>query len=152
MIVNQDKKAVKKKKKDLKKKKPEYIYAVGRRRTAVARIRLFVDKKGGIEVNGQPVEKYFPGKLMQVQYQSPLRTCNVIGKYLITVKVFGSGIQGQLGAVIHGITRVLVKLDEEKFRPVLKKRNFLTRDPRMRERRKVGTGGKARRKKQSPKR
>lgn len=132
--------------------KAKYIFAIGRRKTARARVRLYAHKKGEIEVNGVPIEKYFPTEPEKAIYLSPLRTCNVIGKYLTTVKVEGSGKAAQLGAVIHGISRALVKLDKEKFRPILKKRGFLIRDPRSKERRKAGTGGKARRQKQSPKR
>lgn len=82
----------------------------------------------------------------------PFRATNTIGKYSLTIKVEGGGKSGQLEAVVHGISRALQLLDKEKFRPILKKKGFLTRDARVRERRKVGTGGKARRKKQSPKR
>jgi len=141
-----------KKSKSKKTKKSSFIYAVGRRRTASARVRLFPHKKGEIIVNEKPIKEYFPGEVFEKIYFAPLRTANVIGKHLITVKVKGSGKTSQLGAVVHGISRVLTKLDEEKFRPVLKKRGFLTRDPRKRERRKAGMGGKARRKRQSPRR
>ncbi|OGD54556.1 30S ribosomal protein S9, partial [Candidatus Beckwithbacteria bacterium RBG_13_35_6] len=129
-----------------------YLFAVGRRKEAIARVRLYPKQKGEIEVNGMPIEQYFPGETAKRYYLEPLRTCNVIGKYLITVKISGSGKISQLGAVIHGISRVLVKLEGEKFRPILKKRGFLKRDSRTRERRKVGMGGKSRRKRQSPKR
>jgi len=135
-----------------KKSNNSYIWAVGRRKSAIARVRLFPNKKGETLVNEKPIEKYFPGEVLKKFYLSPLRACNVVGKYLITIKVEGSGTKGQLDAVVHGISRVLIKLDKENFRPVLKKKGLLTRDPRTRERRKVGTGGKARRKKQSPKR
>lgn len=128
-----------------------YIPAVGRRRKAIARVRLF-RKKGDTLVNDKPIVKYFPGKVAKVLYMEPFRICNVIDKYHATIKVTGSGKAGQLGAVIHGLSRSLVKANQEKFRPILKKKGFLTRDPRKKERRKVGTGGKARRKKQSPKR
>lgn len=153
-MVAKSEKTTKKKKqgRPRKTKKESYIYAVGRRRTAAARVRLYPRKKGGITVNNKPIEEYFPGEVLKKLYLAPLRTCNVIDKYLITIKVGGSGKIGQLGATVHGISRVLVNLDKEKFRPILKKRGFLTRDSRMKERRKVGTGGKARRKKQSPKR
>lgn len=130
----------------------KYIHAVGRRRSAVAKIRLYQAKTGGITVNDKPIEAYFPGEIAKKIYLEPLRTCNVIGKYLITIKVKGSGKMGQLGAVVHGLARILAKLDIEKFKPILKTRGLLTRDSRTRERRKVGMGGKARRKKQSPKR
>lgn len=132
--------------------KADYISVVGRRRTAKARIRLYPHKKGDILVNDLPIEQYFPGEMAKKLYLEPLRTCNVIGKYLITIKVNGSGKMGQLGAVVHGMSRALIELDKEKFRPIIKDRGFLTRDSRMRERRKVGMGGKARRRKQSPKR
>lgn len=140
------------KKKTKKDKKEKYLYAIGRRKTATARVRLYIAKKGEVEVNGKPIENYFPGEISKIMYLSPLKTCNVIGKHLITIKVKGAGKAAQAGAVVHGLARVLVKLDEEKFKPILKKRGFLTRDPRMKERRKAGTGGKARRQKQSPKR
>lgn len=134
------------------KAKKGYVFAVGRRKCAVARVHLYIDEKGDIEVNGVRIEEYFPGEVDRSEYLEPLRTCNVIGKHKITIKVEGSGKRGQLGAIVHGMSRCLVKLDDEKYRPILKKRDFLTRDPRVRERRKVGTGGKARRQKQSPRR
>ncbi|HUV46840.1 MAG TPA: 30S ribosomal protein S9 [Candidatus Bathyarchaeia archaeon] len=148
MVTKKPKKLTKAKKA----KKPSFIFAVGRRRTASARIRLYPHKKGEIMVNDQPIEKYFPGEILKQSYLAPLRTCNAIDKYLITIKVKGSGKIGQLGAVVHGLARALEKLDREKFRPILKKRGFMTRDPRKRERRKIGMGGKARRKRQSPRR
>ncbi len=132
--------------------KAKFIRAIGRRRTAVARVRLYPHKKGDLEVNGQSIEKYFPGKVYEQIYLAPLKTCNVLGNYLITIKVQGSGLKGQLDAVVHGLARVLEKLNQEKFRPILKKRGFLTRDSRKREPRKAGMGGKARRKRQSPRR
>jgi len=145
-------KKVKKLTKTKRTRKANFIFAVGRRKTATARVRLYPHKKGEIIVNDRPIEKYFPGEILKQLYLAPLRTCNTIGKYLITIRVKGSGKIGQLEAVVHGLARVLEKLDREKFRLVLKKRGFLTRDSRKKERRKVGTGGKARRKKQSPKR
>ena len=132
--------------------KKEYIYAIGRRKEATARIRLYPSKKGEIEVNGMRIEEYFPGEINRSEYIEPLRTCNLIGKHLITVKVEGSGKKGQLTAIVHGISRAIDKMDPEKYHPILKKRGLLTRDPRTRERRKAGKGGKARRAKQSPKR
>ena len=141
-----------KKTKTTKFKKDRFIYAIGRRKEATARVRLYPNKKGDIIINGKPIEEYFPGESLSGRYLVPLRTCNVIGKYLITVKVQGSGKMGQVGAVIHGISRVLVKLNEKQYRPILKKKGLLTRDSRAKERRKAGTGGKARRAKQSPRR
>jgi len=132
-------------------KKANYIPAVGRRKKAIARIRLF-KSRGDNLINDLPIDKYFPGEVSKSAYQDPLKICNVLDKYHFTVKVIGSGPKSQLDAVIHGIARALIKVNSEKFRPVLKSKGLLTRDPRKKERRKVGTGGKARRKKQSPKR
>jgi len=131
--------------------KATYIHAVGRRKQAIARIRLF-HKKGDSLVNDQPASKYFPGKLNQVLFNEPLKTCGVQDKYYVTVKVVGSGPKSQLKASIHGLSRALVKANQEKFRPLLRKKGLLTRDPRKKQRRQAGTGGKARRQKQSPKR
>lgn len=131
--------------------KKNYFYAVGRRKTASARIRLY-SGKGEIVVNGQPIEKYFPGKVTEALYTRPFRVTDSLGKYYATIKVVGSGKISQLKAVIHGLSRALDKVDRESFHSLLKKHGLLTRDPRMRERRKPGTGGRARRQKQSPKR
>ncbi len=133
------------------KKKINYVYAVGRRRKASARIRLF--KGSGVSiVNGKPIDEYFPGLVSYDIWSKPFRVADVTDKYFVTVRVVGGGKKGQLGAVSLGIARSLAKQNKEKFRKPLKKAGLLTRDPRVRERRKVGTGGKARRKKQSPKR
>ena len=86
------------------------------------------------------------------QLAKPFKLTDTEGNYFFTAKVAGGGKEGQIEAIIHGIARALVKLNAEKFRVILKKNNLLTRDPRVRLRRMVGTGGKARRKKQSPKR
>ena len=132
-------------------KKKNWIYAAGRRRSASARVRLFKGK-GENMVNGQPIEKYFPGAVQKITWTKPFKVAEIMDKYFVTVKVVGGGKNGQLGAVVHGIARALDKANREKFRPALKREGLLTRDARVRERRKVGTGGKARRKKQSPKR
>lgn len=141
-----------------------YYEAVGRRREATARVRLYVVKdgsvkigdvevaKGAIVVNGRPAENYFPGEVYKKMYQEPFRTTNTMNRFAISVKVTGGGLVGQLGAVIHGISRALEKVDKDKFRPILKKRGFMKRDPRAKERRKAGRAGKARARKQSPKR
>lgn len=135
----------------VRKKKKNYTYSVGRRRTASARVRLFRGKGENI-VNDKPFGEYFAGTVNKVAWEKPFKITDTEGKYYTTVKVVGGGKNGQLGAVVHGVARALAKVDEEKFRPPLKKAGLLTRDARIRERRKVGTGGKARRKKQSPKR
>ena len=133
------------------KKKINYIYAVGRRRSASARVRLFRGKSEST-VNGKPISDYFPGAVFKDKYTKPFKILDIRDKYYVTVKVVGGGISGQLDAVVLGIARAFSKSSEEKFRKPLKKAGLLTRDPRIRERRKAGTGGRARRKKQSPKR
>jgi len=132
-------------------RKKNYTYAVGRRRESSARARLFKGRGDNL-VNDLPIDKYFPGEINEVTWMAPFRATDTFGKYYFTVKVVGGGKKGQLGAVTHGMARAFDKLDREKFRLELKKAGLLTRDSRTRERRKVGTGGKARRKKQSPKR
>ena len=132
--------------------KSEYIPTVGRRREAVARVRLYQNGSGAITVNGKPVAEYFYGEAAKVSYLMPFEVTHTADKFDVTIKVAGGGKSGQLGAAILGIARALEKLDKEKYRGLLKEKGLLTRDSRTRERRKVGMGGKARRKKQSPKR
>lgn len=144
--------------------KKDYIFAVGRRREAVARVRLYESirpdmawdslsvNKGDIIVNKKLIADYFPGEINRFKYTEPLRVANAQNKYTVTISVSGGGHSGQLDAVVAGIANALAKADKDSFRPALKKQGFLTRDARVRERRKVGTGGKARRAKQSPKR
>ena len=123
----------------------KYTFAVGRRKSASARVRLY---KGAGEnmINGKKIVE----KLAELA--RPFKLTDTEGKYFFTAKVAGGGKEGQIEAIVHGIARAFVKLNSEKFRVVLKKANLLTRDSRVRLRRMVGTGGKARRKKQSPKR
>lgn len=144
--------------------KKNYINAVGRRKSAVARVRLYTlikekviwadqkIEKGQIFVNQKPIGEYFYGEASKARYEEPLKLTDYLNKVIITAKVEGGGKSGQLDALVHGISRALSEFNREKLRPILKKKGFLTRDSRVRERRKVGTGGKARRKKQSPKR
>jgi len=143
--------------------KKGFIFAVGRRKDAVASVRLYEIskdmpliaeekvKKGEIFVNDKRIENYFSGKIAPLIYLEPLRITNNLDKYAITVKVVGGGQRGQLIAVVHGISRALSAIDI-KNRQILKKKGLLTRDPRVRQRRNVGMGGKSRRAKQSPKR
>ena len=141
-----------------------YYEAVGRRKVSSARVRLYVVndstmtlngmtlEKGSMMVNGRAVENYFPGEVLKKMYQEPFRTTNTLGRFAVTIKTVGGGLYGQLGAVIHGISRALEKVDKEKFRPILKKRGFMKRDPRAKQRRKAGFAGKARARRNSPKR
>ncbi|MFH1186779.1 MAG: 30S ribosomal protein S9 [Candidatus Levyibacteriota bacterium] len=143
--------------------KKGFVFAVGRRRTSVARIRVYASikvdlvvagekaKKGDIFVNNKKIEDYFSGAVFLAIYSEPLKATNTLGKYVITIRVVGGGPKGQLDAVVHGISRALSLIDD-KNRQILKKKGLLTRDPRARQRRNVGMGGKSRRKKQSPKR
>ncbi len=151
--------------KNNKNQKKDYLFAVGRRKQSTARVRLYLHvkdgftwgekevKKGDILVNQKLIAEYFPSDTERRVYTEPLRITNAHqNNYTITIKVMGGGHSGQLAAVTAGIANALNKLDTEKYRPILKKKGLLTRDARVRERRKVGTGGKARHKKQSPKR
>lgn len=141
-----------------------FTYAVGRRREAVARVRVYNPqsntinvfnneyKTGDLVVNGKQAAEYFGFKTYEPVYKRIFELTDTLGKYFVSVKVEGGGLSGQLDAMLHGIARAFDKMDSEKYHTLLKENGYLTRDPRTRERRKVGTGGKARRKKQSPKR
>lgn len=133
------------------KAKKVFIFAVGRRKTAVARVRLYKGK-GEILVNDQPIAKYFSTDQAKIFYLKPFQVTDTLDKFHASIKVEGSGMNGQLGAVVHGLARALNKENKEAFHSLLKKAGLLTRDPRAKERRKVGQMGKARKKKQSPKR
>jgi small subunit ribosomal protein S9 len=138
-----------------------YIFAIGRRKSSTAEVRLYkkdalvwgttVVKVGEYVVNNKPAVEYF-GKSFEKVYKEPLVTVGVENKYAVVIKVIGGGKVGQLDAAVLAIARALDKIDKEKFHDALKKKGMLARDPRIRERRKVGMGGKSRRKKQSPKR
>ncbi|MFZ5932954.1 MAG: 30S ribosomal protein S9 [Patescibacteria group bacterium] len=132
-------------------KKQNFVFATGKRKEAGARVRLFKGKGENL-VNGVPLEKYFPTAIDKALFEKPFKLTQTEGEYYFTAKIKGSGKAGQLTALIHGVARALAAADKDKFRPPLKKAGLLTRDPREKERRKVGTGGKARREKQSPKR
>lgn len=132
------------------KKTSDYFAAVGKRKEAIARIRLFKGN-GEFTVNNRPIEKYFLGEKAKVIWEKPFAITNTLGKYYATVKVVGSGKSGQLDAVVHGLSRAL-NLANSDFRIFLKRAGLLTRDPRVKERRKYGLAQKARKGKQSPKR
>ena len=138
--------------KKLEKKSPEaeILRGTGRRKTAIASVWL-KKTKGPILVNEQPIEKYFLGEPAKKIYEEPLRIVNRIGQFSGTIKVHGGGTSAQLGAISHGISRALADLDPD-FRKILANKKLLTRDSRMKERRKYGHAGKARKMKQSPKR
>lgn len=132
-------------------KPANHFQAVGRRREAVARVRLFKGQ-GQLTVNGKPISQYFQGLVAQKLYQQPFELTKTLGELSGSVKVLGGGVSSQLVATVHGISRALQILDKDKNRGILKSNGLLTRDPRSRERRKFGQAGRARAKKQSPKR
>lgn len=115
----------------------KYIEAVGRRKTAVARVRLFNSKKSSTVVNDKDFQIYFPTFALQKTVQEATTLIKLSNKFLITVKVNGGGISAQAEAVRHGIARALVKYDIE-LRTDLKKEGFLKRDSRVKERKKFG--------------
>ena len=145
------KKPSKSKKTDKKVRRGSYTYAIGRRKTATARVRLFKGR-GDLVVNNQPISQYFPGEVNKIIYLKPFRVTETEGKYYATIKVEGSGKNGQLGAITHGLAWALDKENTELYHTLLKKAGLLTRDSRMKERRKPGLAQSARAKKQSPKR
>jgi small subunit ribosomal protein S9 len=115
-----------------------YHWATGRRKTAVARVRLLPGGSGRIIVNGKPVAEYFGGRgILQTTLAEPLRLTGTTERFDVTVRVVGGGTSGQAGAIRHGIARALLKFDEE-LRPSLKRAKLLTRDARVKERKKVG--------------
>lgn len=129
-----------------------YTEGIGRRKVATARVRIYEQKDGQFIVNDQLAKDYFVNIPQAVKiFTLPFKLTGTQEKFVVTVKVSGSGTKAQLGAVTHGLSRALVKFDES-FRALLKEESMLTRDSRMKESRKPGRGGKARRKRQSPRR
>ena len=113
-----------------------YYYGTGRRKNAIARVRL-TEGSGKITINGKDIEDFFGMETLKVIARQPLTVTNTTSKYDVIVKVTGGGFTGQAGAIRHGIARALNEANEE-FRPALKQNGFLTRDPRMKERKKYG--------------
>lgn len=121
----------------VKKTATRYIEAVGRRKTSSARVRITESTKEGVTINDKTVAEYFPTAELQAIVHEALEKSKVPGKFSVTVKVVGGGIHSQAEALRHGLSRAIVKFDEE-TRKRLKKLGFLKRDPRMKERRKFG--------------
>jgi len=117
-------------------RKVESYCGTGRRKEAVARVRLFPGN-GKMIINGRTLEEYFPREVLRTIVRQPLVLTNTDGKYDVVVHVDGGGITGQAGAIRHGIARALLTVDQE-LRTPLKQAGYLTRDPRMKERRKYG--------------
>ena len=116
--------------------KTEKLYGTGRRKKSIARVYL-VPGKGDIKINKRTLDEYFGLETLKVIVKQPLVATETEGKYDILVNVHGGGYTGQAGAIRHGIARALLHVDAE-FRPTLKKAGYLTRDPRMKERKKYG--------------
>ena len=119
-------------------KKSENIVfqGTGRRKESIARVRLMAGK-GNVTVNGKTLDEYFGTEILKVIVNQPFAVTNTVGKYDVVVKVVGGGLTGQAGAIRHGIARALNEANTE-FRPALKAAGLLTRDPRMKERKKYG--------------
>lgn len=113
-----------------------FFYGTGRRKESVARVRVYPGS-GSITINGRDIEEYFGLETLKLIVRQPLVLTNSMGSYDIVAKVAGGGVSGQAGAVRHGISRALLQTGDE-IRPILKKAGLLTRDPRMKERKKYG--------------
>lgn len=109
----------------------------GRRKSSIARVRL-VEGTGKITVNDKDLNEYFGAETLKVIVKQPLTVTNTVEKYDVICKVIGGGFTGQAGAIRHGISRALLQANETEYRPILKSNGFLTRDPRMKERKKYG--------------
>ena len=112
------------------------FYGTGRRKKSIARVRI-LPGKGEITINGKSLDEYATTDITKIIIKQPLVATNTEGKYDLVVKVIGGGLSGQAGAIRHGLSRALVKANEEN-KPALKAAGFLTRDPRMKERKKPG--------------
>ena len=117
-------------------KKP-YLYGTGRRKSSVARVHLFQGGSGSITINGRDIDDYFGLETLKLLVRQPLNLTDTLGRFDIVCTVAGGGVTGQAGAIRHGIARALLLVNEE-YRPALKAAGFLTRDPRMKERKKYG--------------
>jgi small subunit ribosomal protein S9 len=112
-------------------------YGTGRRKKSIARVYL-VSGKGNITINKRPIDEYFGLETLKVIVRQPLVATETTEKFDVVVTVRGGGTTGQAGAIRHGISRALLQADSDEYRPVLKKAGYLTRDPRMKERKKYG--------------
>ena len=117
--------------------KRQYQYGTGRRKSSIARVRLYQGGTGSITINGRSIDEYFGLDTLKMVVRQPLEATGNSGKMDIVATVTGGGVSGQAGALRHGIARALL-LASEDYRPILKKAGFLTRDPRMKERKKYG--------------
>ncbi|MBQ3543153.1 MAG: 30S ribosomal protein S9 [Oscillospiraceae bacterium] len=117
--------------------KKKYYYGTGRRKSSVARVRVYENGTGSIIINGREIDNYFGLDTLKLIVNQPLIATDMVGKVDVVVTVAGGGVSGQAGAIRHGISRALLTLNPE-YRASLKAAGFLTRDPRMKERKKYG--------------
>ena len=117
--------------------KRKYYYGTGSRKSSVARVRVYENGTGAITINGRDIDNYFGLDTLKMVVRQPLATTDLLGKVDVVVTVCGGGVTGQAGAIRHGISRALLVANAE-YRPSLKAAGFLTRDPRMKERKKYG--------------
>ena len=117
-------------------KKP-YLYGTGRRKSSVARVHLFPGGSGAITINGRDIDEYFGLDTLKMVVRQPLELTGNVGRVDIVATVVGGGVSGQAGALRHGISRALLLVSDDN-RPILKRAGLLTRDPRMKERKKYG--------------
>ena len=115
-------------------------YGTGRRKSSVARVYL-LPGKGNITINKRNIDEYFGLETLKTIVRQPLVATDTVEKFDVVVTVRGGGTTGQAGAIRHGISRALLQADSDEYRPTLKKAGFLTRDPRMKERKKYGLKG-----------
>lgn len=117
--------------------KAEFFYGTGRRKSSVARVRLYKGA-GKITINNRDIDDYFGLETLKVVVRQPLALTETVGQFDVVCTVEGGGVSGQAGAIRHGVTRALLAFDSEKYRKSLKQAGFVTRDPRMKERKKYG--------------
>ena len=117
--------------------KKKYFYGTGRRKSSVARVRVYENGTGSIIINGRDINDYFGLDTLKLIVNQPLVATNLVGKVDVVVTVAGGGVSGQAGAIRHGLSRALLEINAE-YRATLKAAGFLTRDPRMKERKKYG--------------
>ena len=118
--------------------KRQYQYGTGRRKSSIARVRVYEGGTGSITINGRDIDDYFGLDTLKLIVRQPLEATKTTEKFDIVCTVAGGGFTGQAGAIRHGISRALLQANAEEYRPILKAAGFLTRDPRMKERKKYG--------------
>ena len=117
--------------------KKAYFYGTGRRKKSVASVRVY-EGTGKITINGRDIDDYFGLETLKLIVRQPMALTDTVGKFDLVIKVLGGGVSGQAGAIRHGLARAMVKIDADAYKATLKKAGLLTRDPRMKERKKYG--------------